>query len=188
MGGKIVLQILGAAFLIGAQDQLHVALQGDAQFPDATHGQQRRHSGTLVIVGAAAVDQIAVTDQGEGIRIPVVTGSHDVQMGQNMQQIFLLIQIRQTNIALIFPGMHAPLPGQFQGQSQRFGGTGTKGHTGCGFSGDGIDRNQGCQCLHKFLFPAGHPVMDLFFQSHKRSSVFSVFLFSISDFLRKAKD
>ena len=129
----VVFNIPGARLLIGAHDQLHVFRQRQLQLPDAAHGKHGSHQRALVVIGAPAVDQVTVSDQLIGVRIPAVSGPYHIQVGQDVQAVSGLHQVRRSHVALLIFHRKAPFFRQLQSPVQSQGRALPKGHAGPGF-------------------------------------------------------
>ena len=172
VGGVVVGDVPGAGLLIGAQDQPDVVPHRQPQLLDAPHGKQGGQRRALVVLYAPAIDHIAVAHQGKGIGVPALADAHNVQMGQNVQQVRPVVQVDGAHIALVLAGGKAPAPGQLQGSLHRPDGALAKGTAGGGLPHGGVHGNESGQCLGKFILPPGHPGMDLFLQRHRISAPF----------------
>ena len=166
MGRVVVFNIPGARLLIGAHDQLHVFRQRQLQLPDAAHGKHGSHQRALVVIGAPAIDQVPVSDQLIGVRIPAVSGPYHIQVGQDVQAVRGLHQVRRSHVALLVFHRKAPFFRQLQSPVQSQGRALPKGHTGLRLPQGGLRFDQRPQGLYQLILPVLHPVGDPLFCSH----------------------
>ena len=151
----IILNVAGAALLVGAQQQPGVVLQGHAQVAHRLHGQQGGHGGALVVVGAPAVEHAVHLLRLVGLRYrPAGALPHHVQMAEDVQGGVLVVEIHRAHIVVVVFGGEAQLSGQLQGLVQGGGGAGAEGHAGLGLLPDAADAHQPGDGLHQ-LGPAG---------------------------------
>ena len=172
VAGVVVLDVPGAGLLVGAQHQFDVLAQGQPQFLHTAHGHHCGHGGALVVIGAPAIDQVAVAHQRERVGVPAVADAHHVQMGQNVELIGLIVQVDRAHIAFVFAGGQPPLPGQLQRGVQRHGRTGAEGFAGLRGAGGGINGDQGRQSGDVLILAACKPRFNAFIHCHVRFPLF----------------
>ena len=152
MAGEVPGDVAGAGLLIGAQNAAAVLGQGDAHVLHGLHGQQGGHQGALVVIGAAAVDQVADDLGGVGLGDgPAVAGEHHVQMAQNVQSVLAVVQVGGAHIAFMVGGDETPFSGQLQSFVQSGGGAGAEGSAGSGFALGALNGDQTADGVHQHL-------------------------------------
>ena len=185
MGRVIVLDILGAGFLVRAHNEPDIFRQRDAQLPDAAHGKKRRHKGPLIVIRTPAINQVAVPHQAIGIRIPAIPRADYIQVRQNVQAVPMLVQIGGSHIPCVVFRPEAPAPRQLQSPVQRHSGAFAKWHPRLCLRAGGLRRNQRRKRFYQLILPSVHPVSDFFFHSH---DLLLLFFLHYSVFDKKCND
>ena len=159
---QIILQILTAGFFCAADDHAATLGQVGIDLPGGLHSPQSHHSRTLVVGRTAAVDTAILNGALIGREGPAATLADHVQMGQDTQIGFLVVQLGGDHIVVKVFGGKAHFLCQLLAFHQCLIRAFAKGHTGLGFLPLALDADQPINVSQDLILFIGKISFDFF--------------------------
>ena len=123
----VVFHVLHAGFLGAAHDDAQAVLERRAQFAEHAHQVKAEHGGVLVVVCAAADEEIAHTGRAVGRIDPLLALGHHVDVGDDAQSVTFVAIDGAAAVALVVLGFKAHLAGVIEGEIEHLAALGAKG-------------------------------------------------------------